>query len=129
MSEVLFLSWERYSSAMETKPCDARRQERYSTSPPPPPHISNTPGKGPGPGGKKRVPRTPCSLMSILHTPGAMYHRSVTTVARGDCLLKPSVMCPLYTEMCTTIGVRTSIFLNLRDRESLFDLSSRAWSP
>lgn len=41
------------------------------------------------PGGRNRVPVTPPSVMSTLRTPGAMYQRSVTTLARATCSLKP----------------------------------------
>ncbi len=48
-SDVLSSSGARYSSAMDAKPWDASKPERYSTKPPPPPHRSSTPGYGPGP--------------------------------------------------------------------------------
>lgn len=52
-SAVLSSSGARYSSAMDAKPWDASRAERYSTKPPPPPHRSSTAGYGPGP--KKKI--------------------------------------------------------------------------
>lgn len=48
-SDVFSSSGARYSSAMDAKPWDASKPERYSTKPPPPPHRSSTPGYGPGP--------------------------------------------------------------------------------
>lgn len=71
------------------------------------------------PGGKKRVPRTPLSLTLILWTPGAMYHLSMSVAARGVRSMKPSVACPLWTEMLTKKGLQTFIFLNLTDNERL----------
>ena len=55
ISNVRFLFRVRYSNAKATKPCDARRAARYSTSPPPPPHMSRTAGKGPGPETHTRI--------------------------------------------------------------------------
>ena len=67
------------------------------------------------PEGIKRVPRSPVSLTLILWTPGAMYHLSMSVEARGVRSLKPSAECPVYTEMLTSKGLLTFIFLNLAD--------------
>lgn len=128
--------------AMEAKPWEASRAARYSTSFPPPPHRSRIPGNGPGPGGvhtllhqlhstlafpsshlsgpqnppggSRRVPVSPSSVTGILRTPGATYHLSTSTLARGTRLGKPLLWWPWYTEMVTSMGVRTLVFLNLR---------------
>lgn len=65
------------------------------------------------PGGKKRVPVSCCSVTGIRRTPGAMYQRSTTQLARDTWSTKASEWWPLNTEMVTTMGVWTSFFLIL----------------
>ena len=82
------------------------------------------------PGGMNSVPLTPLSRMSILWTPGAMYDLSVTTEAMGGCSLKPSTTWPLYMEMNSVMGVRTSNFLNLREgKNKIICLNTRMYHP
>ena len=66
------------------------------------------------PEGRKRVPVRPSSVTGILQTPGATYHLSTITLAKGSRSWKPWLRWPGYTEMVTSMGVSTLHFLILR---------------
>ena len=66
------------------------------------------------PGGTKRMPSSSSSCTLILFTPGATYHLSAATEARGGFCLKPSERWPWNTEMSTSCGVTTSVLIKLR---------------
>src|SRR5688500_6009939 len=67
--------------AIVAKPRDASSAAVPSRTAPPVPEITSTPGKGPGPAGRKAVATTPGSSTSTLSTPGPTRSRSTAACA------------------------------------------------